>query len=228
MPGLIGDNEFALERAQCRPLFIGKVERSMTFYGNYTEGHFVLSNNDAVNDVVPHGQQGYAGIREEEGYDILTDCPVAKDMSGIFFTPFAAPLCGGSIFSLSWNDYLIIYNTLRKLAVLFQVRDYTFLTSINDALDNLGGICTDIITCSKTGTKAGCAPLEATLASFVSAATTAEFQAHVADVIEGALDFFDEVTTSLDANPSDSIALGDDAARYVVTVLRDDVEAFYG
>lgn len=231
IPGLIGDSEIGLERSQCRPIFIAKVEKDMAFFGNYTSNHLVLRANETGNDVVPHGEQSFDATTEGVGYDVMTDCPVAEDASGVLFAPISSGswcVPSGSAFpSFSWKDYLTIYRTLRKLSILFQVKDFSFLTSIDDAHANLDGICGAIIDCSNTGTKAGCASLESTLASFVANATTPEFQENVANITARALGFFDEVTTSLANNPSDDISLGSDAARYIITVLRDDVGAFH-
>lgn len=198
----------------------------MTFYGNYTSDHLVLRANETGDDIVPFGEQGFSGVVEAEGFDVMTDCPVAMDVSGTLFTPIAVPFCG-RLGQFAWSDYLKIFKILRKLSILYQVRDYSFLTSIPDALATLGGICSSIIECSNSCDKAGCSTLEVTLASFVANATTAEFQARVANITERALNYFDEVGTSLAENPSDDITIGIDAARYAICVLRDDVAPFW-
>ena len=224
--GFSGNDETDLDEAQCRPLFIGKVEQNMTFYGNYTSTHLVLRANETGDDIVPHEEQGFTGTVEPQGFDVMTECPVAIDTTGTLFTPMATPFCDG-FGRFAWSDYLKIFKVLRKLSILYQVRDYSFLTSIPDALSTLKGICSSIIDCSNSCDKVGCFNLEATLASFLVNATTAEFQSRVADITERALDYFDEVTTSLDENPTDDIAIGADAARYAICVLRDDVGSFW-
>lgn len=94
------------KRAKCTVTAIGKYKPA-DMYGGYTADHSVFSTRE--DRMVQHGEKGR--MTNEDSYEVLTDCPLGEDENGVLFAGFGH--CGKG--SLSWSDYLTIYDAISTL-----------------------------------------------------------------------------------------------------------------
>lgn len=111
----------------CKVVAVGQLGRGELF-GNYTKGHYVL--DDGVSDiVVQHGERGEASTNQTR-FDVLTECPVGLDRSGVAFTAIDSRFCGTN--ALVWSDYVLLHTAILK--IIQQSGPYWFtLTAYKDS-----------------------------------------------------------------------------------------------
>lgn len=136
------------EEAVCTVVSIFESGRGQ-FYGNYTAGHYVYDKEDGT--IVTHDKEGE--MTTDDMYDVITDCPLGVDESGVGFTGISRNLCKGKMSKLSWKDYINLHRGLLRLIVATGIHDYSAFRSVGKARKHLGGVCNAMIKCIKASGK---------------------------------------------------------------------------
>eukprot|EP00571_Detonula_confervacea_P004301 CAMPEP_0172317898 /NCGR_PEP_ID=MMETSP1058-20130122/33198_1 /TAXON_ID=83371 /ORGANISM="Detonula confervacea, Strain CCMP 353" /LENGTH=497 /DNA_ID=CAMNT_0013032579 /DNA_START=60 /DNA_END=1553 /DNA_ORIENTATION=+ len=156
-----GLDEFKSKNEACEIISLTSAG-DRTVYGNYTDDHFILSEEDP-GTLVAHGE---AGQTEEftTVYQVLSTCPVVTDETGkeSTFTICAKSLAVDG--SLPWSSYLRIHATLLRLVLETGVRTISSFYDIDKAREYLPTLCTSGLVCSESG---DCDEFEAAIRIFV-------------------------------------------------------------
>jgi hypothetical protein len=168
---ILGMDEQKQSSDKCKVVFKGSASGQMTFYGNYTKGHYVLDPLSKDN-VVSYDGAFNVPSTSNEGYDVLTSCPLGKDESGFFFSPTTYGLCNTA--TLSWKDYLNFWKALYKLSTILGIYDYSAFVSKDSASQSALGVCNFVLKC--TYDEKNCDDLEKWSVEFYNQVLTAKYK----------------------------------------------------
>jgi len=117
------------------------------FYGNYTADHYVY--NAKTRSMITHDRKGE--ITFDQQYDVITDCPLGVDESGVGFAGISKKFCAGEFAELSWVDYLRLHESILRLMAMTGLYDYSAFESMDDTMRHLDGVCSAMIKCIRAG-----------------------------------------------------------------------------
>lgn len=164
--------DFKMKPKSCKVEAIGSFGIGEV-YGNYTSDHYVYNNKRKT--IVEHGRDGIKNITDK--YDLISDCPLIEDESGVKFGPMDSDFCGGSIKNISWKNYLLLHkailNVVRKSGTFwFSSSSYNDMAIVAKFAPS---VCKDMLRCIKN-TKM-CNELEISSQRFVNKALTESVKA---------------------------------------------------
>merc|ERR1711915_811128 len=129
------------------------------------------------------------------GYDVITDCPLGVDESGVGFTGISKDFCKAELSELSWREYLNLHTGLLRLILATGIHDYSAFQSLDKAKQNLGGVCKSMIRCIRAGGKPNekkkCASLERKSKKFYDEVLTKEAKESIGSKISALGNFPD-------------------------------------
>jgi len=116
-------------------------------YGNYTSDHFVYKPDSGK--IEEHGEVGNVNVVDK--YDLIADCPLIEDESGVKFGPMDSDFCGGNIKDLSWKDYLLLHKAILRVVrnsgtFWFQLSSYRDMATVRKYAPS---VCKSMLSCMK-------------------------------------------------------------------------------
>jgi len=118
-------------------------------YGNYTDDHFILNSSTGM--IEEHGSLPSDICTKGKKYQILTDCPLGVDESGIKFTPIDSDFCGKRMKEMSWKDYVLLHKGILRIVratggFWFSISSYTDMEAVER---HAPPVCASMLKCMK-------------------------------------------------------------------------------
>jgi len=137
-------------------------------YGNYTPDHLVF--NPDSRKVERHGKSGASSVIDK--YDLIADCPLVEDESGMRFGPMDSDFCGENLKTISWKSYLLLHSAILRVvrqsgAFWFKASSYKDMATVKLFAPR---VCKNMLKCIKDNTK--CYLLEKSSTNFIHNALT--------------------------------------------------------